>query len=365
MKKIAIVHDYLKEYGGAERVLEELIKLFPNADVYTSLYAPEFLGPHKERFDDISVKTTFLNSIPFRHRLISPLRLLSPFAFKSLDLHLYDIIIVRQTGAYFPNLVKKGKAKLICYTHTPPRYLYGLTTAREWKKNGLTRVAGHIAFHFLRMVDFSASKNVDTFIANSEEVRTRIEKFYRRNAEVIYPPVKVPSVIKGEKKDYYLFGGRLARSKGVDVVVDAFVKNKKPLKVFGRGFAGYDEHVKSLAAGSSNIEFLGEVSDEKKFELMSGAKAFVFASYDEDFGITPVEAMGTGTPVIAYKSGGVKETVIDGKTGIFYDENSAKCLNEAIAKFESLKLDPNDSIEQAEKFSEKEFDSKIKKLVEL
>ena len=370
--KIAIVHDYIKEYGGAERVLEELIKLFPKADIYTSLYAPEFLGPHRERFENYDIKTTWFQAIPFKHKLISPLRLLSPRVFKTLDLSAYDVILVSQTGAYFPNLVKKGKAKLITYTHTPPRYLYGYATAREWRKNKLFYGAALLANHFLRMTDFEASKNVDQFLANSEEVKRRIEKFYRRDAVVVYPPVSIPNVIamnqSTKPETYFLAGGRLARAKGMDVIVKAFNKNGKKLKIFGKGFAGFEEELKQLA--KKNIEFVGEVSDDEKFELMNKAKAFLFASYDEDFGITPVEAMGVGTPVLAFRSGGVKETVDEGTTGLFYDENTPECLNECLTKLEKILKQVQDDklredcIAQAEKFSEKEFDRKIKKIVE-
>lgn len=360
--RIAIVHDYIKEQGGAEVVLEELLKVFPNATVFTSLYAPEFLGPHKKRFENFEVQTTWMNSIPMRHKLISPLRLLAPIAFKGLDLRSFDVVIVSQTGAYFPNLVRHKKGKLVCYSHTPPRYLYGYKTARDLPKNPLIKAASGIAFHVLRMVDFEASKNVDHFVANSEEVKKRIEKFYRREATVIYPPVQMPTVVKGKKEQYFLTGGRLARSKGMDVIVKAFKKNGLPLIVFGKGFAGYDEELKRMA--SKNITFVGEVSNEKKFELMAGAKAFIFASYDEDFGITPVESMGVGTPVIAYRSGGVKETVVEDRTGIFYDENTPESLNLALVEFRKLNLNPDDCVQRAEKFSEKEFGKKIKKLVE-
>ena len=372
--KIAIVHDYIKEFGGAERVLEELIKLYPEADVYTSLYAPEFLGPHKDRFKNYNIKTTWLNSIPARQKLISPLRLLSPFAFKSLNLRKYDVVIVSQTGAYFPNLVRHKKGKLICFTHTPPRYLYGYKTARDISKNPFLKAASSLAFHVLRMVDYESSKNVDTFIANSEEVASRIRKFYRRDATVIYPPVSIPEVVANSYQltdsSYYLAGGRLARAKGIDVIVKAFNKNGLSLKIFGKGFAGFEEELKSkIKNQKSKIEFLGEVNDEEKFELMAKAKAFVFASFDEDFGITPVEAMGVGTPVIAFRSGGVKETVIDGKTGVFYDENTPESLNNAIERFETLRKAQGDEmekecVERAEKFSEKEFDRKMRKMID-
>ena len=168
MKKIAIVHDYIKEYGGAERVLEELIKIYPNADIYTSLYSPQHLGPHKKRFEEYSITATWMNEIPMRHKLISPLRLLSPFAFKSLELGKYDTIVVSQTGAYFPNLVRKGKAKIVCYTHTPPRYLYGYATAREWKKNKLffaaASIANHLKFHSAIASNFHSQNHPLPFV---------------------------------------------------------------------------------------------------------------------------------------------------------------------------------------------------------
>jgi glycosyltransferase involved in cell wall biosynthesis len=392
--KVAIVHDYIKEYGGAERVLEALCEIYPDADVYTSIYAPEFLGPHRSRFEKYQIKTTFLNHIPLRHKLISPLRLLSPLAFMSLDLSKYDVVIVSQTGAYFPNIVGSKKQKairsassgqeskkpiLICYTHTPPRYLYGYATARNWKKNKLFAGIAHVANHFLRMIDFNASKNVDFFIANSEEISGRIKKFYKRDATVIYPPVDVSSKYKevnikdgrSEKSknakylihntSYYLTGGRLARAKGIDVIVKAFNKNGLPLKIFGKGFAGFEEELRKTA--KNNIEFIGEINDKEKMDLMSGAKAFIFASYDEDFGITPVEAMSVGTPVIAYKSGGVKETVLQSRTGLFYDLNTPEALSEALERFGKLKINPEDCIRQAEKFSSIRFKKAIEKFV--
>lgn len=376
--KIAIVHDYIKEYGGAERVLEEFIKIFPDAHVYTTLFLPEYLGPHRKRFEKYDIRTSFLQYIPFNAKLISPLRLLSPFAFKSFDFTGYDVIIVSQTGGYFPNSVNKKSAKLITYTHTPPRYLYGYKTARNLSKNKLISFLVHIANHFLRMVDSNASENVDQFVANSQEVKGRIEKFYRREAIVVYPPVEISSkyqVESSKKKkrstnyqlpttSYYLTGGRLARAKGTDVIVKAFNKNEMPLKIFGKGFAGFEEELRTkIKDQRSKVEFLGEVTDEEKFELMANAKAFVFSSYDEDFGITPVESMGVGTPVIAFKSGGVKETVTEGVSGMFYEKNTPEELNNAIKRFEKTKFEAVKVKKSAEKFSAKEFDRKIKEIV--
>lgn len=361
--KVAIVHDYIKEYGGAEKVLEELHAVFPDAPIYTSLYAPKFLGPHRERFKEMTIKPTGLQNIPFKHKFISPFRLLSPFAFNGLDLKKYDVILVSQTGAYFPNLVRKGNAKLITYTHTPPRYLYGYATARDWKSNKFKLVVGSAANHILRMVDFKASGNVDQFIANSEEVASRIQKFYRRDATVIYPPVDIPEIsVSNEKSDFYLTGGRLARAKGIDTIIKAFNENKKSLKIFGKGFAGYEDELRVKAG--KNIEFLGEVKNEEKWRLMGEAKAFIMASRDEDFGITPVEAMACGTPVIAFKSGGVKETVEEGKTGIFFEKNTAEDLNTAIKKFQKTKFDSSEIRKHAQKFSTERFRKEVKEFVE-
>ena len=201
--KVAIVHDYIKEYGGAERVLEALHEVFPDAPVFTTVYLPKFLGPHKDRFSakgEISphrggknwnIKTSWFQYVPFNSKLISPARLIAPFLFRSFDFSGFDAVIVSQTGAYTPNLIDKKAAVQICYTHTPPRYLYGYATAREWKNNLVLKVFGEIANHFLRLVDFKSSQNVDYFIANSINVQNRIKKFYRRESTVIYPLVEL------------------------------------------------------------------------------------------------------------------------------------------------------------------------------
>lgn len=368
--KVAIVHDYIKEYGGAERVLEALHEIYPNAPVFTTVYLPSFLGPHKERFEKWDIRTSWAQNLPFKSKLISPLRLIAPLLFKSFDFSKYDVIITSATGAYSPNILNKKSAKLVSYTHTPPRYLYGYETARDWKNNPVTRFIGTSSIHFLRMIDFNSSQNVDYFIANSEEVKKRIEKFYRKGAKVIYPPVEFSLKIKVERGNYYLTGGRIARAKHTDLIIDAFIKNGLPLKVFGKGFAGFEEEIRDRIKnhelrikGKSNIEFLGEVTDERKNELMAGAKGFVFASRDEDFGIVPVEAMMAGTPVITHNSGGPKETIIDGKTGVFFDEFNIENLNRAIKKFEKIKFDHTEVIKHAQKFSKDRYEKEIKEFI--
>jgi glycosyltransferase involved in cell wall biosynthesis len=370
--KIALVHDYLKEYGGAERVLEALHEIWPDAPVYTTVYLPKYLGPHRKRFEKWDVRTSWLQKIPFKAKLISPFRLIAPFIFKSWDFSKYDVVIVSATGAYNPNLIDKGSAKHICYCHTPPRYLYGYPTARDWRKNIFTRVLGEIANHILRMVDFKSAQNVDHFIANSKEVRARIKKFYRKDAVVINPPVDFTGVSREihtgsgvgshtGNKDYYVAGGRLARAKRVDLAVKACTKLKLPLKVFGKEFAGYGDELRELAG--STIEFLGEVTEEEKLKLMAGASAFIFPAELEDFGITPVEAMAIGTPVIAYRSGGVQETIIEGKTGLFFNKPTIASLISVIKQFNNLTIKPSDCIKQARKFSKERFVKEIQRFV--
>lgn len=361
--KVAIVHDYIKEYGGAERVLEALCELYPRADIFTTVYLPQFLGPHKKRFEKRTIHTSFLQHIPFKQKLISPFRLLSPLAFRSFDFTKYDVIITSATGAYFPNTLDKKKAKLICYCHTPPRYLYGYATAREWKKHTLLRIIGETMNHILRMVDFSSSQNVDLFIANSEEVRARIAKFYRKDAKVVYPPVDIAkeTIKSKEKNSFYLAGGRLARPKHIDLIVKACTELKVPLTVFGKSFAGYGDELKEMAG--KNVTFVGEVSDDEKKSLMRDAKAFLFSSEDEDFGIVPVEAMSYGLPVIAYKSGGVKETIIDSKTGIFFDALTVESLKKAIQKSERTQFDSGFIKNHTKKFSKERFLQEIQRIV--
>ena len=384
--RIALVQDYIKEFGGAESVLETLSEIFPNAPIYTTLYKPEFLGPHQSRLQkkwENRVHQSFFQYIPFAHKIISPLRLLSPLAFKSFDFSKFDIVITSATGAYFPNLINKKSAKLICYCHTPPRYLYGLPTARNFTKNKFIYALIQVLNHFLRIVDFKSAQNVDQFIANSKTTADRIKKFYRRDSVIINPPIEtakgkasdgdvsarnirgaIPKDLSTEKlssEPYFLAGGRLARAKRYDIAIKACNQLNLKLKIFGRDFANFEQELKTLAG--STIEFLGEVTQDQKDQLYSQAQAFIFCSDNEDFGMVPVESMAHGCPVIAYRSGGTTETVIDGKTGVFFDELTSKSCASAIQKFQKLKINPQNCLSRASDFSTEKFISKIKKLI--
>jgi glycosyltransferase involved in cell wall biosynthesis len=359
--KVAIVHDYIKEYGGAERVLEALCEMYPDAPIYTAFYKKG--SPAWEKFKDKKIKASWVQKIPFFvDKLHSPLRFLTPQIWGSFDFSEYDVVIGSASWYVTKGFVsKKQKAKSkkpieICYCHTPPRWLYGYKTSVEWQRYWPVKVYGSIVGHFMRMYDFKQAQKVDYFIANSEEVKSRIKKFYRRDSTVIYPPVSLPteSRIKNQEsraRDYYLIVARMVGGKGLDLAVSAAEKLGFRLKIAGvsSGYYTGDRELKDKKL--KNVEFLGSVTDEELVELYAGAKAFLALSTDEDFGITPVESMLCGTPVIAYYGGGYKETVVEGKTGVFFKEPNSDSLIDAVKRFEKSKITPQDCIKQAEKFS--------------
>jgi len=367
--KIALVQDYIKEFGGAESVLETLSDIFPNAPIYTSIYQPKYLGPHQERLEKKwqgRIHQSFFQYIPFAQKIISPLRLFSSLAFKSFNFSKFDLIISSATGAYFPNSLNKKSAKLICYCHTPPRYLYGLPTARKFTQNKFIKFLVDIVNHFLRLSDFKYSQNVDQYLANSATTAARIKKYYRRDSQVINPPVELPNNFPNKPailkiKPYFLAGGRLAQAKRFDIAIQACNQLKLNLKIFGRDFSNTLEDLKKISGPT--IDFVGEVNQEEKAKLYQNAQAFIFSADQEDFGIVPVESMAYGCPVIAYKSGGVTETVVDGKTGIFFDKLTTDSCANAIQKFQKLKINSSDCVSRASEFSTIKFISKIKKLI--
>ena len=365
--KIALVHDYLREYGGAERVLEALHEIFPQAPIYTAYYNPNGLGVHTQRLKGWDIRTSWLQKIPGANRLISPLRIFAPMIFEGFDLSEYDLVI-SSCSIYFAKAVRtKPEALHISYIHTPPRYLYGYTTSFNYKKRWWTKVLGEITNHFLRIFDFQTSQRPDILVANSKNVAERIKKFYRREAVVIYPPVDIDKFridnlefrIKGKDR-YFLSVGRLVRGKGIDIIVEACTKLGLPLKVVGIG--PELESLKKMAGKS--VEFLGQVEDEEMPEIYAQALATIVASEDEDFGIVPVESMASGTPVIAVRAGGFLETVVERKTGLFFDQATPQSLMEVLKNFEPGRYMAEDCRKQAEKFSQKKFKEEILALIE-
>ena len=363
------MHDYLREYGGAERVLEALHEIWPDAPVYTAYYNPASLGIHKSKFKDWNIKTSWIQSLPFANKLLSPFRIFAPGVFEGFDFSEFDLVI-SSCNTYFSKAVKiKKGAKSISYIHTPPRYLYGYTTSFNYKKHWWTRIIAEMMNHYLRVVDFETSQRPDMLIANSENVKARVKKFYRRDSEVIYPPVDVSELlkIKKQKGKYFLTLNRLSRGKGTEIAVAACTKLSLPLKVASNG--GERSNLKKIAGKS--VEFIGEVSEEEKGKLFSEAIALIACSEDEDFGITVVEAQAAGVPVIVAKAGGHLETVIPGKTGEFYmpgflgdyqtyvDPISVDNLVDALEKFNPSKYKESELRKNAEKFSMENFKKKI------
>ncbi len=334
--KIAIVHDYLREYGGAERVVESIHDIFPDAPVYVSFVDWDVLGVHAPKMKDWDIRETWISRLPFYKKLFSPYRIFAPSAFKSLDLSEYDVVI-SSSNAYYAKAVVVPNGKHICYCHTPPRSLYGYTTMSNWKANPITRFVGQIMNHFLRMTDFEIAQEVDTFLANSKETARRIKKFYRRESQVVYPPIILPtdSEIKKARSnppqhDYYLSVGRLTQSKHVDLSIKVCTALGRSLVVVGAG--KNTEYLRSLAGPT--IQFTGEIPDEELQRWYAGARALLFPAEDEDFGMVPVEAMGYGVPVIAHASGGPLETVIPDETGVLFEEIGEESLSNAIKNFE-------------------------------
>lgn len=363
--KVALVHDYLREYGGAERVLESLHEIFPDAPVYTAFVDQKALGIHWQKFADWDIRQTWISDIPLYKQLYSPFRIFAPAAFKDLDLHAFDVVI-SSSNAYFAKAVQLPNGQHICYCHTPARSLYGYSTMSDWRSNPVTRIGGSLLNHYLRIVDFEVAQKVDHFIANSNETQRRIKTFYRRDSTVVYPPVQVPPSINLKQRQqalrdgYYLYVNRLAFAKHPEIAVAACTRLKLPLKVVGDGKMAAQLREK---AGSS-IEFLGSVSDEELGKLYAGAKALLYPVEDEDFGIVPVEAMGYGVPVIAHNSGGPRETILDGKTGVLFDTLSVTGLEAAISQAEKTKFNPSVLHKHALKFGQATFQKNILKVIQ-
>lgn len=368
--KIALVHDQLQEFGGAERVLVALKKIFPRADVYTSGYNPQALGTHKDSFKNWKIISPWFAKIPVINRLYSPLRFITPWIWESFNFSKYDLVI-SSSGSYMSKgIITRPDTVHICYLHHQPRYLYYYPTAIEWQKYLIFKIYGHLINHCLRTWDYISSQRPDFFIANSEETKKRIRKFYRRDSTVIYPPVNLPKKLSIDYRlptaGYYLTLSRLSRAKNVDILIRAANKNKFNLKIVG---TGRDENYLKSIAGST-VEFLGNVPDEELPEFFQNARAFLFCAEDEEFGISPVEAMGYGLPVIAYSSGGVRETVKEGVNGFLFNELSEKSLISKIdtltsmSKENYLKIREN-ARKEAEKYSFENFKKQILEFVKI
>ncbi|MCS6956752.1 MAG: glycosyltransferase [Patescibacteria group bacterium] len=361
--KVALVHDQLLEFGGAERVLVSFKKIFPQADIYTTSFNINSLGSHKNLFKNWKIYVSWFGKIPIINRFYSPFRFLTPLIWESFNFSKYDLVI-SSSGSWMSKGIKTKKPTIhISYIHHPPRYLYGYETAIEWQKYLPIKIYGIIVNHFLRLWDYQSSQRPDFLIANSIETQRRIEKFYRRKSTVIYPPVSIPkktSNLKFKISNYFIIISRLARPKHIDILIHAANKEKFNLKIIGTGRE--EKYLRSIAV--KTVEFLGNLPDNQFEKIISGAKAFLFASRDEEFGIACVEAMGYGIPVIAYNSGGIPEYIIDGKNGFLFDQLNPISLINKIKKLNNLNKEEylemkKQARKTAEKFSEENFKKNI------
>lgn len=356
--KVALVHYWLLSMRGGERVLESLCRMFPDADVYThvidrSRISQDILS-HK-------IETTFISKLPFANKLYQKYLPLMPMALESLDLSGYDLIISNESGPV-KGIVPGPDTVHLCYSCSPMRYLWDQYHIYRENAGLFTRIVMPPLIHYLRMWDVSTAPRVDKFLADSNHVARRINKFFRRDADVVFPPVAINEfapVPLDQLENYYLWAGQLVRYKRPDIAIDAFNRNKRKLVVIGEG-----EERKALEKiAGDNITFLGSTSFADLKHHLSRCQALIFPG-EEDFGIVPVEAQAAGRPVIGYGRGGIMDTVIDGKTGILYPDCSVDGLLGAIECFEASGLSKrctDDCIDNASGFSEANFQDGIRK----
>lgn len=356
--RVALVHDYLTQNGGGEQVLAQYMRLFPEAPIFTLVYDRDVMEPI---FHDADIRPSFLQRLPggVRHyQLYLPLM---PMAIESFDLGQFDVVL-SSASSFAKGVLTSPGTTHICYCHTPTRYLWSDThdyigkVRYPWP----LKQAARALLPRLRVWDRLAADRPDHMVTNSYAVQKRIQKYYHRAADVIYPPVDIDAFPLGMgERTYYVAGGRLVNYKRFDLVLRAFRRLKLPLKIFGVG----PELARLRRMASSNVEFVGYVSRRDLSTLYQGARAYIHPQ-EEDFGITAVEAMASGTPVIAFGRGGAAETVVDGKTGIHIKEQDWEAIGDAV-----LRLRDGESMSQAcraraSQFSIPIFQENIRRLVD-
>lgn len=358
-QKVAIVHDSFLYQGGAERVLAELLRLFPQADVYIPLIAPQYLRVLRKNH---RVFTSPLNLFPVPEKYASFLKPFVLLYWRLIDTRNYDLVISSSHSFSSKSVRTHAPTVHISYIHTPPKYLYAEKNEMHWIQSPFFQKIFRPFFTFLRKLDRVAAQRIDLLVANSHTTQRRIRQYYGLSSTVIYPPVALPKTKIAQKKpQHYLFHSRLVQQKGGELVVRAFNELKKPLVIVGTG--SEEKKLKNLAQKHKNISFAGFVSDAKLEKIYAHTKALVLAAQDEDFGLVAVEAMARGVPVIALRSGGFAESVVQGKTGLLFDEYSLESLTQAVKDFEGRKWSPIACVQRAEKFSAPEFERKFMKLV--
>ena len=360
--KVALVHEWLVDHSGSEKVLEQMLRVFPEADLFSLVeFLPDDLKPfirHKE------VTTSFIQKLPLARKHYRNYLPLMPLAVEQLDVSAYDIVI-SNSHAVTKGVITRSDQLHLCYCHSPVRYawdLYHQYLGEAGLRRGLRGVAAKLMLHYLRLWDLGTVNRIDHFMANSHYIARRIHKVYRRSATVVHPPVDTEGfTLQTNKEDFYLTASRMVPYKRMDLIVRAFARMPdKQLIVIGDG----TDMEKVRAAAGPNVTLLGFQPFAVLKDHLQRARAFVFAA-EEDFGIIPVEAQACGTPVIAYGRGGSRETIINEKTGVFFNEQTEDSIVGAVKRFEQVEhsLSPQVIRQQAEKFSVQAFRTAFRQVV--
>lgn len=357
-RRVAIVHYWLVSMRGGERVLERLLHLFPNADIFTNVHDP---ANTSATLNKAQIKTGFVNRLPMAKRLYQYYLPLMPMALEGLDLTEYDLVISSESGPA-KGVITRPDALHLCYCHSPMRYLWDHYHQYRAEAPSLARKAMPFMYHRLRQWDIASSARVDHFAANSRFIQQRIKKVWRRDADIIHPPVETDLFQPADRVSHsYLWVGQMVPYKRPDLAVEAFNANGLPLKMVGSGSMGK----KLRAIAKPNITFIDHLDFASLRKAYAEARAFIMTA-EEDFGITPVEAMASGRPVVAFGRGGALDSIVPGETGVFFDQQSSDSLEAAVEQMEDFlpRFDPQVAIEHASNFAPAQFDRKFMDFVE-
>ncbi len=357
--KLALVHDWLNQIGGAEDVLDVLVDRYPNSPIYTSIFAPDMMPDHYQNWD---IRTLWIDKLPAIHNHHQPYLPAYPIAWGGLDLSLYDVILSNKSG-FCHGLQFDETSVHICYCLAPTRYVWQLEhyTAREGFGKAVELVLRPL-ISIMKRWDYQAAQRASHFIAISTDIQNRIKTYYGRDSTIIFPPVdtsRFQPVPNDEVEDYFLVVSRLIPYKRIDLAVQVATELGLPLKVGGKG----RDMERLQAMAGDTVEFLGYVPDEDLPNLMAKCKAFLFPGL-EDFGITPVQAQSAGRPVIAYKGGGALDTVVPGITGEHFDDLTAESLKSVMQNFDATRYNPSEIRTHAQKFDTEIFTTQINAFIE-
>ena len=360
--KVAIIHYWLINMRGGEKVIEALLEMFPQADIFTHVYDPKVIS---EIIKSKKIYTSYIHKLPFAKKLYQLYMPLMPNALKNFNLQKYDLVISSESGPA-KGVIPNPNAFHLCYCHSPMRYLWDMYHEYFRKTNSFIKFFMNRLIPKLRIWDITSANLVDRFVTNSNYVAKRIQRIYNRKAEVVYGPAPIEQFLDIERipKDYYLFFGQITGYKRADIAIEACIKSERKLIVAGAGIKR--KQIKKYKK-SKFVSFTGRVSDKDAADLFSGARALLFPGI-EDLGLVPIEANAAGCPVIAYHDGGVLDTIKENKTGLFFNNQTPQSLIEAIERFETMEKqgifsDRNVFNQHVNQFSKEMFKQRINKII--